>query len=112
MNCFELLERKYIFLTDGEKEATGICIEWFPNNQIRYKTYLNNNKKHGTTSVFNKCGRLIACSEWKNGRRHGKCNRWWGNGNKREHGEYIKGKAVGEHIFYFEDGSIWTKEVH
>jgi len=47
---------------------------------------------------------LQECTNYKNGKKNGKHQSFWGDGNLRQKGSYKNGKPSGLWIFYYTDG--------
>ena len=104
--------------------------EYYPNGNLKSKSYYKNGDLHGAKKLYYRNGSLERVSHYKNGVYHGSVKEYYRNGELKaianfkedsqhgitkhyyksgileQKGDYINGRQEGEFIFYYESGKL------
>ncbi len=87
--------------------------EYHSNGKRKKITKMKDGLKHGTESQFSPDDDLTIITEYFEGKKHGKCIKYWvGTDIEKEIIEYKEDKKCGKHWTYYQDGSIHLESIY
>ncbi len=103
--------------THNPPNPTREKISYYPNGNIRSKTPLVTDKKHGTQFAWHEDGSKWYEIMWLSGKQHGPEVGWWGNGSKWLQEIWRNGKKHGFETVRYENGAknyerMWVDGKH
>lgn len=97
---------------DGKKRLETVYRAGQRVKQTHYKdghkeheTEYRDGREHGTATVWDKSGQVVAMTEYRDGERHGRQTKWYKNGQKYEEGEYRNDRKTGKWIRWSRKGA-------
>jgi len=98
-----------IYVIGETKPYTGTFIEKYENGDTREIINFKNGKVHGKHERYYKNGQLAMIRFPKNGKNDGEFKNYYENGNLRTEDKYINGKNDGVSRMYYENGQLWRE---
>lgn len=97
---------------DGDPSAeTFVKMEfYYPNGQIKSRTFFENNKKHGVAKSWHKNGALMSKIKYVKGKKDGQYFVNYKNGKPKYKGLYDMNKQVGDWVRFSKTGDTIAVE--
>lgn len=105
-----LTEEENFFIKDPENASDGERVQFYKSGTKKSQGTYKNGKREGKWQVWYSNGQLWSECDFKNGLKHGNSAVYFRNGAKRYEGRYENDNRVGVWKFYDETGKLIKEE--
>lgn len=91
---------------------SGIIFANHPNGKRKYQSTFNEGVDNGEFKEWNEDGILIKISHYKQGKLHGKFNRYYSDGQKHFEVTYNNGEPNGEALEWYSNGQLKLRRIY
>ncbi len=88
----------------------GVAVSRHPTGSLATRKEYHAGKKHGKSQFWFANGQLSYQADYQDGKRHGVILSWWKNGNLRSQANYVQGVAHGVQEQWYQSGARFKRQ--